>query len=95
MVNQQEQVHIQTQVQECKRKDVMSTSVIDKTTLRIYFPRVPDTDSTIPIISASSQGHSTLNTLICQDEATVTQGPPLLLLAHSPALLTMLHVLLG
>ena len=89
---QQEQVHIQAHFQECERKAVMSTRVIDETTLRIYFPRVPDTDSTIPIISASSPGHSTLNTLICQDKATVKQGPPLLLLAHSPSLLTMLHV---
>ena len=27
----------------------MSTRVIDETTLRIYFPRVPDTDFTMPL----------------------------------------------
>ena len=47
VVNQQQQVHIQTQVQEYKRKDAMSTRVIDETTLRIYFPWVPDADLTI------------------------------------------------
>ena len=57
----------------------------------IYFPRVPDTDSTIPIISALSPAHSTLNTLICQDEAFITQGQPLLLFAYSPSLPTMLQ----
>ena len=62
---------------------------IDETAFRIYSPKVPDTDSMIPINSASSAGHSTFTTLICQDEAIVTQGPPLLLFAHSPSLPTM------
>ena len=86
---QQEQIHIQTQVQEYGRKDAMSMRVIDETTLRIYFPTVPDTDSTIPISSASLPGHSTITTLVFQDEATVTQGPPQLLFEHSPSLPTM------
>ena len=71
----------------------MSTRVVDEITLRIYFPRVPDTVLMIPIISASSPKRSTITTSICQDEATITQGLPqrLLLFAYSPSLPTMLH----
>ena len=89
VINQQEQVHIQTEIQEYERKDAISTRVIDETTLRIYFPRVPNADSTIPITSTLSPGHFTTNTLAVQDEASDTQGPPLLLFAHSPSLPTM------
>ena len=64
VVNQQEQVHIQTQVQEYERKDAMSTRVIDETTLRIYFPRTPEVTATIPSVSASSLLHSTATTFI-------------------------------
>ena len=42
VVSQQDQVHIQTQIQEYEQKDAMSTRVIDETTLRIYLPWVPD-----------------------------------------------------
>ena len=35
VVNQQEQIHIQAQAQEYERKDVVSTRVIDETTLII------------------------------------------------------------
>ena len=48
-------VYIQTQ--EYKRKDGVSTRVIDETTLRIYFPWVPEADLTIPLIAASLSGH--------------------------------------
>ena len=89
VVIQQEQVHIQTQIQEYEQNDATSTRVIGETTLRIYFPRVPDAYSTIPITSASSPGHFTTNTLVFQDKATDTQGLPLLLFAHSPLLPTM------
>ena len=89
MVNQQEQSRIQTKVQEYERKDVMSTRAIDESTLRIYFPKAPDADSTFPIISATSSGHSTTTTLAFKDWATDMQGPPLLLFAHSPSLPTM------
>ena len=37
------------------RKDGVSTRVIDETTLRIYFPWVPEADLTIPLIAASSE----------------------------------------
>jgi len=33
----------------------MSTRVIDETTLRIYFPWVPEADLAIPLIAASSE----------------------------------------
>ena len=66
VVNQQEQIHIQTQVQEYERKDAMSTPVIDET-LRIYFPKTPDATALIPFISASSVGHSAPTTFASQE----------------------------
>ena len=84
----QRQVHIQEQVQKYKRKDKVSARVVDKTKLRIYFPRVPDTVSMIPIISSSLPELSTITASICQDEANFAQGPPLLLFAYSPSLPT-------
>jgi len=37
------------------RKDGVSMRVIDETTLRIYFPWVPEADLAIPLIAASSE----------------------------------------
>ena len=86
VVNQQEQVHIQTQVQEYEQKDAICRRAIDETTLRIYFSRVPNAEMMIPITSTFSPGHFTTNTLAVQDEASDTQGLPLLFFAHSPSL---------
>ena len=58
VVNQQEQVHIQTQAQEYEQKVAMSMRIIDETTLIIYFPRIPEITATIPSLSASSFFHS-------------------------------------
>ena len=69
MAIQQEQVHIQAQVQEYERKNEVNTRVIDETTLRMYFPGIPNTDS---MISASAPERSTLSMLIRQDKATIT-----------------------
>ena len=80
---QQEQVHIQAKVQVYERKHEVCTRVIAETTLRIYFPGIPNTDS---MISASAPERSTITTSIGQDEATITQGPPLILFAYSPSL---------
>ena len=83
-----EQSHIQTQVQEYEQKDAMSTRVIDETTLRIYFPRTPNADATIPFISASSSGHSTATTFVSQEkekEDINIQCLPLLLITRSPS----------
>ena len=41
--------------QEYEWKDGVSTRVIDETTLRIYFPWVPEADLAIPLIAASSE----------------------------------------
>ena len=45
-------------IQEHEQKDGMSTRLIDETTLRIYFPWVPEADLMIPLIAASSSEHS-------------------------------------
>ena len=66
----------------------MSTRVIDETTLRTYFPGIPNADL---LISTSEPLHSTLSSSCDQDEATSTQGPPFPSLALSPSLPTMLH----
>ena len=88
---QQRQVRIEEQVQEHEQKDKVSSRVVDPTYLRIYFPRVPDAVSMIPIISALLLERPTIATLICQDEAFITQGQPLLLFAYSPSLPTTLQ----
>ena len=85
---QQQSVHIQTQVQEYEQKSKMSTRVIDETTFRLYFPRNPIDDSLIP---TSEPFRSTLSSSIDEDMATSTQGPPMLSIAPSPSLPTMLH----
>ena len=82
VVSQQDQVHIQTQIQEYEQKDAMSTRVIDETTLRIYLPWVPDADLTVPLISASSPEHLTGSIVASQVEAINAQAPPLLLITH-------------
>ena len=88
VVNQQEQIHIQTQAQEYERKDARSTRVIDETTLRMYFPRTPEVTATIPYVSASSVLHSTSTTFNLHDkdkDFTNDQGPPLLLNTPKPS----------
>ena len=85
---QQKQDHIQTQIQEYERKNEICMRFIDKTTLRIYFPRNPNADL---LISTSEPLCSTLSSSCDQDEATRTQGPPLVSLAFSPSLPSMLH----
>ena len=82
VVSQQDQVHIQTQIQEYEQKDAMSTRVIDETTLRIYLPWVPDADLTVPLISASLSEHLTGSIVASQVEAINAQAPPLLLITH-------------
>ena len=77
VVNQQEQVHMQTQVQEYEPKEAISASVINETTLKIYFPWVPDTDLALLLISASSSKHFTKYIVASQAEAINSQGPPL------------------
>jgi hypothetical protein len=87
-VSQQQPVHTQTQVQECKRKNKTSTRIIDETTLRIYFPRNPNAD----LLSATVEPlRSTFSSSIDQDRATSTQGPPLLSIGFSPSLSTILR----
>ena len=73
------------QTQEYERKDGVSTRVIDETTLRIYLPWVKKADLTTPLIAASSSEHSIETIVAFQDEAIKTQGPPLLLITHSPS----------
>ena len=63
----------------------MNTKVIDETTLRSGFPWVPKADLTIPLIAASSSKDSIETIVAFQDEATNAQGPPLLLITHSPS----------
>ena len=84
----QKQVHIQTQVQGYERKNDVGTRVIDETTLRVYFPGVPNTDL---MFSTSMPTRSTLSSSCDQNEATSTQGRFLLSLAFSPPLPTMIH----
>ena len=87
-VSQQQLVHTQTQVQEYERKNKMDTRIIDETTLRIYFPRNPNAD----LLSATAEPlRSTLSSSIDQDRATSTQGLPLLSIAFSPSLSTILR----
>ena len=83
---QQEQIHIQTQVQEYQRKDAMSTRVIDETILRIYFPRTSDVEATIPIGCVSSSRYYTATTFVSQEKAINIQGPRLFLITRSPSL---------
>ena len=86
--SQQQPVHTQTQVQENERKNKMSTRIVDETTLRIYFPRNPNAD----LLSATAEPlRSTLSSSIDQDRATSTQGLPLLSIAFSPSLSTILR----
>ena len=63
----------------------MNTKVIDETTLRSSFPWVPEADLMTPLIAASSSEHSIETIVAFQDEAINTQGPPLLLITHSPS----------
>ena len=69
-------------------KNKISTRVVGKTTFRIYFPRNSNADL---LFSTSEPLRSTSTSSIDQDVATSTQGPPLLSIAFSPSLPTMLH----
>ena len=60
--------------------------VQDKT--RIYFPRNPNAESLFP---TAENSRSTLNSSIDQDMATSTRGPPMLSIAPSLSLPTMLR----
>ena len=72
-----QQIHIQTQVEGCERKDAMSMKVIDETKLRIYFPKNPDAITPTPVISAcASSSHSAATKCTFQEEFVNTQGPP-------------------
>ena len=84
---QQQPVHIQTQVQEYERKNKMSTRVIDETTLRIYIPRNPNAKVPFP---TKEDPRSTLNSSFGQNMATSTRGLPMLSIAPSLSLPTML-----
>ena len=85
---QQKQVHIQTQVQGYEWKNEVGTRVIDETTLRVYFPWVPNADL---MFSTSMPSCSTISSSCDQDEAICTQGPFLLSVAFSPSLSMMIH----
>ena len=87
-MKQQEQVHIQAQAHEHERKDAMNTRVINDTTLRIYFPRIPEVTATIPSVSASSLLHLSVSTSDSHDkdkDFKNNQAPPLLLNTPSPS----------
>ena len=63
----------------------MNTRVINETTLRSCFPWVPEVDLTTPLVAASLSEHYIESIVVFQDEAINTQGPPLLLITHSPS----------
>ena len=65
----------------------MSTRVIDETALRIYIPRNPNAKVPFP---TTEDPRSTLNSSFGQNMATSTRGPPMLSIAPSLSLPTML-----
>ena len=78
-----------SKAQECEQKDGMSTTVIDKTTLIIYFPRTPEVTAMIPSVSALHFLHSTSTTVNLDDKNTdfiTEQG--LLLSLNTPTPIT-------
>ena len=78
MVNQNDEILTGTQIQEYEKKDMMSTKVIDETTLIIYFRKHPKADpfarSKSFTASSAPENSDMATELKVKDEAIHTQG---------------------
>ena len=87
----QQSTYAPTQVQELERKNI-STRVIDETTLRISFPSNPNAEFLFP---RADNTRFAVDFLKGQDMATSTRGLPMLSIAPSLSLPTIINMILS